>query len=116
MKSIVAPNLAALVNTCPHDEPCTPRLISTLISHPQADPHSLGSLDLQALYVVDEELSQTLLRSLALMVNLEVLQLSYDPCQPATPHLSDALLKGLSRGAPRCTTYPSSTSYVRRSI
>ena len=30
------------------------------------------------------------------MVNLEVLQLSYNPCQPATPHLSDVLLKGLS--------------------
>ncbi|KAI4520706.1 hypothetical protein K525DRAFT_285718 [Schizophyllum commune Loenen D] len=86
MKSIFAPNLAALINTCPHDELSTPRLISALISHPQADPRSLGLLDLYALYVLDEELSQTLLRSLALMVNLE----------PATPHLSDALLKGLS--------------------
>ncbi|KAI5825351.1 hypothetical protein K523DRAFT_398023, partial [Schizophyllum commune Tattone D] len=86
MKSIVAPTLAALVNTCPHSELSTHQLIFTMLSHPQADPHSLGLLDLQALSVLDEELSRILLRSLALMANLE----------PATPHLSDALLKGLS--------------------
>ncbi|KAL1686352.1 hypothetical protein GGG16DRAFT_118015 [Schizophyllum commune] len=96
MKSIVAPILTNLVDVCPHSELSTPQLIFTMISHPQADPRSLGLLDLQALYVLDEELSQTLLRSLALLINLEVLQLYYDPCQPATPHLSDALLKGLS--------------------
>ncbi|KAI5897221.1 uncharacterized protein SCHCODRAFT_02534210 [Schizophyllum commune H4-8] len=86
MKSIIAPNLTDIVNVCPHDELSTPRLVLTLITHPQADPRSLGLLDLQALYVLDEELSRTLLQALTLMVNLE----------PATPHRSDTLLVGLS--------------------
>ena len=46
IKSIVAPNLTNFVNVCPHSELSTPQLIFTMISRPQADPHSLGLLDL----------------------------------------------------------------------
>ncbi|KAL1686350.1 hypothetical protein GGG16DRAFT_64437 [Schizophyllum commune] len=88
MKSIVAPNLEELMNGYPDFELSAPELVFAMISHPQADPHSLRCLELNSLYILDENDSQTLLRCLARMINLEVLHLSYHSDQDEAPHLT----------------------------
>ncbi|KAL1726110.1 hypothetical protein EV714DRAFT_219921 [Schizophyllum commune] len=107
LNCMIAPALERLVIIEPHPDSLPFDALFSFVSHPQANPQALRSLDLTWLPMhLDEENGRVLLRCLTLTTNLEDLRIMISHADGESPRVSDALYVGL------CATSDSDASPI----